>query len=129
MIGFVVVWFIPAKGEPATEPSRVELSKRESEISSLKDQIAGLEKRNRELAKENEKLQARISELKARGNIIEAPLRVNPPAVTPRNSLSVPDNMPRGSVPHEFNGSTFYVVPLGHGQVQNSTLAPASNAK
>lgn len=130
MIGFVVVWFIPAKGEPTTAPSRAQL---ETEIVTLKKQVKQLDSAYAELQEQNEKLRAQIKELKARGRIVQGQLRVDPPSVTPMNPLAVPDNMPRGSVAREFNGSTYYLVPLGQEQAVtgSGTLnpVPASKAK
>lgn len=137
MIGFVVVWFIPAKADPSagqwTPPTRVEVSKMESEIASLKALVKKVEEKNGELARENEKLKSKLKANQALQGWTTDTYQWGqlqaPPAPQPTIQRTPTTSMPPGAVEREFNGSTYYLVPLGQQSMQAVTPIPSKKSK
>jgi hypothetical protein len=109
-----------AANTPTTKPVDLEEQNR-----VLMRRVADLEKLNARLVEqlvEKERIiaaQQRI--LASTPQVVPAPWSA-PPTITPR---AAPDGsaMPRGSVPQQFNGSTFYLVPLAEQQIR-AQVAP-----
>jgi len=116
VLSLLVVPLLGADAPPAT-------ASKPSTPLTLEEQNAGLRRRVAALEAEVAKLDERVRQ---KDEIIERqhrqlatmPKVVTPflaPRATPQPGLVLPapnSSMPRGSVPQQFNGSTFYLVPL-----------------
>src|SRR5215211_2535483 len=78
----------------------------------LGQRVKDLSERVRDLEQENRRLKARVRDLESRGPILAQPPRVLP---VPAPRLHNPPAVPRHWVPREFNGETFYLIPLKSG--------------
>ena len=120
LIGCVALLVAPtAANEP---PKRAETSPADSRA----DRIAELERRVAELTRENEKFKhlwtqaetdkqlAERQVKRLREQLERRPTRLVPPAI-PR-LRSPPDTVPPNWSPRQFNGITYYIVPLGQRQ-------------
>lgn len=76
------------------------------------DAAASLERRIAELERENRELKAKVKDLEALLPIQR--MLLNPGKLPPIIDLDPlqKEQAPKGSVPRQFNGETFYVVPL-----------------
>jgi hypothetical protein len=70
------------------------------------------------LRAENDRLRKQVADLKTR-ELIFAPPALLPP---PRTAESA---TPKGAVPHEFNGETYYVIPLKSDDADAAKVVPA----
>jgi hypothetical protein len=112
----------PMKREPT---NRAQAAREEAVKESLADEVKRLRAANAKLQDENRRLRHEIKELKSRIPAIlpELPsLKLQPAAPA----------MPKNAIPREFNGETYYLVPLtGRGGTplhgENQDFRPASN--
>ena len=116
----------PAPAPPATQPTVAELQ-RQIEKLKFQKEIAKMdsEKENNQLRAENQRLKAEIERLSRRVTVV--PRLPTIPGATTRPYTFVhpePRNVPNDWVPQQFNGQTFYVIPLA-GE-SRPTQAPAS---
>jgi hypothetical protein len=127
---------------PATQPSLQEQNR------ALRQRVDDLERYNDQLQlqlDEKDKTIQRLQRQLLAMPKVQAPLWNAPPGLNlrPDNNAVVPPpwatpstpnvpstpNMPRGSVPQQFNGSTFYLVPLAERAQQAPQAQQAGGAK
>ena len=99
-------------GEPSSKPANPTTAPERGTTREqvLEEMVRDLGRRSAELEVENRQLKARIRELEARRPVVEVPPGRGD---KPRN-LAEP-GVPRHWVPREFNGETFYLIPLKGG--------------
>jgi len=110
-----------AEQTPTTRPSV------EEENQALRSALASQEKELNQLRAELRAKESELTKLKLRQQIVTG----TPMTPAPPLSLRPANPMPPGSVPQQFNGSTFYLVPLAElglaGTIRlNAVEVPAS---
>jgi hypothetical protein len=102
-----------ADNSPTTRPGvEEENAQLRKEIAKLREQLY-----EKDLGLNRLRLKQRLSALQP-GQVVPPPMALTP---------AVPPNMPKGSVPQQFNGSTFYLVPLAETAV-TATNGNTANA-
>ena len=136
-VGFIVVGIALAPWGRAAEPetSKPAAPAETERERALKQQLVDRAEEINKLKLENARLKREIRELKSRQPAVL-------PQLPPLNLAPQAPNMPKNAIPREFNGETYYLVPLngtaepksgtqGHGAFQlhgeNQSWSPASN--
>jgi hypothetical protein len=114
---WLIVWRCPAfAAAPATQPDaeksvaelKAKVEKLEAEVKELRAKLAERDKLIDKYVRSAKPLPPKWDDLKAL-NDLSLKLRV-PPAPS---ATSPSGTIPPGSVPRQFNGATYYLIPLG----------------